>query len=73
MIRPASFLRNALIAAVLLPALAACGRGDDRAVDVTVIGEPSAPFAAGPRRHGPFHWEPAAEFAIALTPRPAPP
>lgn len=49
MFRPISLLRNALIAAMLVPALAACGREDDRAVEVTVIGEPSAPFATGPR------------------------
>ena len=49
MFRPASLLRNALIAAVLVPTLAACGRSDDRAVEVAVIGEPSAPFVNGPR------------------------
>ncbi len=49
MFRPVSFLRNALLAALLAPALAGCGRGDDRAVEVAVIGDPSAPFATGPR------------------------
>ncbi|MDP3907853.1 ABC transporter substrate-binding protein [Novosphingobium sp.] len=49
MSRPAPFLRNALIAAILAAMLAACGRGDDRAVEVAVIGDPSAPFATGAR------------------------
>ncbi|WP_374419463.1 ABC transporter substrate-binding protein [Novosphingobium arvoryzae] len=49
MSRPASLLRNALIAALLAATLGACGRSDDRAVEVTVIGDPAAPFVTGPR------------------------
>lgn len=49
MSRVASLTPHVLTAIVLATALAACGRGDDRAVEVAVIGEPSAPFASGPR------------------------